>query len=252
MRIFPTRLRTRFLFLVIGLIMISLTAAAIYFYWQYQQLRTQNPENEIKQITKKLSMFMELPSDAVPTLATVTEKEKLSDQEFFKKALNGDKVLIYLDEGKAILFRPSTGKVIDVAPVRRTDPITNQEGLSGQEEPVNKPEVQRISVSVYNGSGESGIAVKTLNMLQVLSFPYTEGVTRDASRQTYTQTMVIDLAGSHAEQAREVARLVDGVVGQLPQDEVAPAEGGILVIVGKAPTEPQTSATPSPTATPVE
>jgi hypothetical protein len=60
---------------------------------------------------------MVLP-DEQPTLASVTDKSKLSDQPFFQKAENGDKILIFVQSRKAILYRPSIKKIIDVAPIQ--------------------------------------------------------------------------------------------------------------------------------------
>lgn len=71
-------------------------------------------EQEIKSLTETIGRFMELPAGEQPTLATVTDRAKLKGQEFFAKAENGDKLLVYSEAGKAILFRPSTGKIIEV------------------------------------------------------------------------------------------------------------------------------------------
>jgi hypothetical protein len=91
-----------------------------YFYKQYKEIKD-NPNkisiDEIKSLTAVIDKFMDLPADETPTLATVTDKEKLKDQDFFKKSENGDKILIYANTKKAILFRPSTQKVIEVAPL---------------------------------------------------------------------------------------------------------------------------------------
>ena len=70
-------------------------------------------EKEIKSLTETIGKFMELPSGEQPTLATVTDRAKLKGQEFFAKAENGDKLLVYPEAGKAILYRPSTGKIIE-------------------------------------------------------------------------------------------------------------------------------------------
>jgi len=70
-------------------------------------------EKEIKSLTETIGKFMELPADEQPTLATVTDRAKLKGQEFFAKAENGDKLLVYPKAGKAILYRPSTGKIIE-------------------------------------------------------------------------------------------------------------------------------------------
>ena len=58
-----------------------------------------------------------LPTGETPTIATVTDASKLKDQAFFTNAVTGDKVLIYTNAKKAFLYRPSTNKIINIAPV---------------------------------------------------------------------------------------------------------------------------------------
>jgi len=104
----------------IAILIFSSLGAAGYFYKQYKEIKD-NPNkistDEIKSLTTIISKFMDLPTDETPTLATVTDKEKLKDQDFFKKSENGDKILIYANAKKAILYRPSTQKIIEVAPL---------------------------------------------------------------------------------------------------------------------------------------
>ncbi|MFA6185205.1 MAG: hypothetical protein WCT51_03920 [Candidatus Shapirobacteria bacterium] len=106
--------------ILIVVIIVGSLGAAGYFYKQYKEIKD-NPNkisiDEIKSLTTVIGKFMDLPADETPTLATVTDKEKLKDQDFFKKSENGDKILIYANTKKAILYRPSTQKVIEVAPL---------------------------------------------------------------------------------------------------------------------------------------
>ena len=106
--------------ILIVIIILGSLGAAGYFYKQYKEIKD-NPNkisiDEIKSLTTVISKFMDLPADETPTLATVTDKEKLKDQDFFKKSENGDKILIYANAKKAILYRPSTQKVIEFAPL---------------------------------------------------------------------------------------------------------------------------------------
>ena len=69
---------------------------------------------EVKALTGQIGKSMELPAGEQPTLATVTDQTKLGGQDFFAHAQNGDKLLVYSNARKAILYRPSSGKVIDV------------------------------------------------------------------------------------------------------------------------------------------
>jgi predicted negative regulator of RcsB-dependent stress response len=72
---------------------------------------------ETKQITAQVGKLIELPANETPTVATVVDATKLQKQAFFSSAKNGDRVLIYTQAKKAILYRPSINKVIQVAPV---------------------------------------------------------------------------------------------------------------------------------------
>lgn len=70
--------------------------------------------NQVSDILGKVSKLIDIP-DETPTIATVSDVSKLTGQEFFAKAENGDKVIIFSKAQKAILYRPSTNKIIEVA-----------------------------------------------------------------------------------------------------------------------------------------
>ncbi len=100
-----------------------------FFIYKYVQTRNElarvkdqetASQNEAKELAGKLSKYLELPQNETPTIATITEKEKLVGQPFFNGAENGDKVLVYVTSEKAILYRPSTNKIISYAPVNLT------------------------------------------------------------------------------------------------------------------------------------
>lgn len=78
-------------------------------------------QQETDGLVAKVSKLMSLPQDEKPSVATVTDKAKLKDQPFFANAENNDKVLIYTNAKKAILYRPSTDKVIEVMPISFSD-----------------------------------------------------------------------------------------------------------------------------------
>ncbi len=72
-------------------------------------------QDETQQIVGVIDQFMILPTDETPTLLNVSEVEKLQSQSFFKSAQNGDRILLYAKAGKAILYRPSVKKIVEVA-----------------------------------------------------------------------------------------------------------------------------------------
>lgn len=102
--------------------------------------RNQNPQSvlgnktaqtsETQEIIEAVGRLVELPSDEVPTVASVTDVNKLADQPFFAKAQNGDKVLVYSKAGKVIIYRPSTNKVVEIAPIQ-TAPSASPAEIEG-------------------------------------------------------------------------------------------------------------------------
>ena len=73
-------------------------------------------KEQINNVLKEISKHMVLPKDEQPTVATITNVDKLKKQmPFFDKAQNGFKVVVYKE--KAILFDPANNIIIDVAPV---------------------------------------------------------------------------------------------------------------------------------------
>lgn len=101
-------------------LIIVLLATSIYFGYQYYLL-SQDPQQaaqtEVKRLVMEVSRLVVLPEGETPTVATVSDPEALKAQAFFAGALKDDKVLIYTKAQKAILYRPSIGKIIQIAPI---------------------------------------------------------------------------------------------------------------------------------------
>ena len=64
----------------------------------------------------RVSELVVLPKNEQPTIATVIDPAQLKG-DFFAKAKKGDRVLIFKDTGKAILYDPVANKVVEVAPI---------------------------------------------------------------------------------------------------------------------------------------
>jgi hypothetical protein len=106
--------------LVLLLTTIGSSALAYSYYAQLNTLKS-NPQKAAQQETKELvaavGKLIVLPTDEEPTVATVADPSKLQDQPFFAKAKQGDRVLIYTNARKAILYDPVANKILEVAPV---------------------------------------------------------------------------------------------------------------------------------------
>ena len=105
---------------ILLLAFIAMTGQAAYLYMQNIQLK-KNPQSaaqeEVKSIVAKVGRLIVLPEGETPTIATVTDTKLLKDQPFFAKAQVGDKVLIYTTAKKAILYNPTSNKIVEVAPL---------------------------------------------------------------------------------------------------------------------------------------
>lgn len=112
----------RWLLAVIALLIVFIVLLGVgYAHTRNELKNAKSPETagktEVEQITTRIGKTLLLPTGEKPTLATVNDVSKLKNQVFFKNAQNGDKVLIFTKAGRAVLYRPSTGQVIEYAPV---------------------------------------------------------------------------------------------------------------------------------------
>lgn len=113
----------RFLRPLIALIIVGLL---VFFVYEYAHTKNQleklsNPktatESATQQLVDSVGKLVQLPANETPTIATVNDAAKLKNQAFFANAQDGDKVLIYSKSGRAVLYRPSTNRVIEYSTV---------------------------------------------------------------------------------------------------------------------------------------
>jgi hypothetical protein len=219
--------RKNFLITSVFFLLIIAIVAVFYFYNNLQAGKITDAEAEVLSLQASVGKLIELP-DETPTIATVSDKSKLLDQPFFAKAENGDKVLIFTQGKKAIIYRPTTGKIIEVAPINLSEnlgnPIVSPQATPSIEETIN--------ISVYNGTKIRGLARAQADKLES-NYPNVEVISTANSANDYTETLVIDLSGQNSEFVKMLVEDLGGKFGVLPQGEIRPANADILVIVGE-------------------
>ena len=210
---------------IVGLLILALGFGGFSFY-QYQQSQTElkrlkeNPQEaaiaEAKKLVERVGKLIDLPKDEEPTVANITDAKKLSDQAFFQAAQNGDKVLIYTKAKKAILYRPSSNKVIEVAPV----------DLGG-----GRQTEQKVTVALYNGTTTVGLTGTVERQLEGKFLNVDITVKENASKNDYEKTVVVALSSGKEVEAKAIAEFLGVQVAALPQGEAKP-EADILIILG--------------------
>lgn len=115
----------KLLIIVLGVLAVLGIYGSYYFYSKYQML-IKNPNLEVQKesemLISALGKLIELPANETPTIAVISDIEKLKDQPFFKNAENGDRLFAYNTAMIAILYRPRTNKIINVAPISSNQP----------------------------------------------------------------------------------------------------------------------------------
>jgi hypothetical protein len=96
----------------------------------YMMMNSKSPEaiqkkqeKEVKMLMEDVSEHMVLPSDDVPAVFDITDPAALiAQQPFFSGAVQGDKLLVFPQNSKAIIYSPSREKIINVGPVTFDNP----------------------------------------------------------------------------------------------------------------------------------
>jgi hypothetical protein len=117
---------------LINIIIILIAIIAIgfggFFYYKLHKMQRSYVENQKQQkaeqalkdkndlITNVGKLYL-FPIDEMPTIATVSDPGLVKTQNFFTNPEAGDKVLIFTNSTKAVLYRPSINKIIDIVSV---------------------------------------------------------------------------------------------------------------------------------------
>lgn len=195
----------------------------------------QATEKEVRTLVSEIGKHIVLPTDEEPTLATITDREKLQNTPFFSRAENGDKVLIYVNAGKAYLYRPSSQKLVEVSSVN----------LQSTPSPEASPLTARVALR--NGTTITGLTKSVDQILKTALPGLTISSRDDAKVRGVEKTLVVDLTGSRTADAERIAHALSAAVGALPGGEPTPDDTEFLVILG---TDISTSASPAVSPSP--
>lgn len=211
-------------------VLLVLGGASLYFYARYSHAQrllkdpTAAAGEEISALTKKVGRHIELPDNEVPTVATVSDTSKLADQPFFAKAQVGDKVLIYTQAGKAILFRPGANKIIEVMVVNLGPAVAGTSSATAQ--------AQSAKLTIYNGTQTAGLAsVAERKIKGALNSIQTTAKLNSAS--SFDKSVVVVLTPEAQSLGTKLAELFQaGITTAVPAGEAKP-NTELLLILGQ-------------------
>ena len=220
--------------IVLIIALLGSIGAAIYFYKQYSNVKNSNAQAELTDLKSKLAAHMMLPSEE-PTLATVTDKSKLEGQPFFQGAENGDKVLIFTQAKRAVLYRPSSDRIIDVVPVNVTQPVnpSEQEGIQQDANTDEQSNAGSTSIAILNTTGRDGLGAQVEQQIQDGKVGTISTTVNDnyQGKRYYDQTVVVSVNEASRPVAEKIAKLLGVTVTTLPVEESKPSSD-VAVFLG--------------------
>lgn len=201
---------------------IAMLAIGACVYMYVSPIKERTTDSEITVLVKAIGAVMELPQSETPTLATVTDIAKLPAIPFFSKAKLADKVLIYQQSAKAILYRPSTKKIIEVSAFNAPTSTTSQ---------VVQEKKDVFTVELRNGTGKVALTQDYEKSLYG-KIPTARVVAKTSAKsKDYKDTMVIAQQNSTENDVTAIAKTLDAAVSTLPLLE-STSSANILIIVG--------------------
>ncbi len=228
-------------------LLLLLVIASIFAGWSF--LRLQITINKIKTnnidttVTEEQSMqqyynliklvqkHIVVNSNEEPFVAIVGDGDVARKlQPFFSQAKTDDVIVMYSD--KAILFRPSEDKIVNIGPVFAINYTnTDSRTIESDDTEIVKEQIdirKDITLDIRNGSSVPGRAAATAESLSQLDW-YKPINIDNAKNYQYPQTLIINLGNVDVAELEElygVKALVD-----LPDGEVQ-SEADVVIILG--------------------
>ena len=170
-----------------------------------------------QELIDEIGKIIVLPTGETPTIATVTDVDKLKiTQPFFQNAKNGDKVIVYTK--KAILYDPLAKKIIDVTTINPGSPSAQT--------------TAPLRFLLLNGTTKVGLTQKFEVQLKKV-FPEAIIVNRDnAKKNTYAKSIIVDINNLNQAKTAELSQSFALTADKLPEGEVRPEDSDFLIILG--------------------
>lgn len=113
------RKRTVFNFVIIFVAIVAICFGII-FYFKLNKIKIEDARKakEVNTLVSKVSELYLFPEGETPTVATVSDPNLLKGQAFFTNSKKGDTVLIFLKAGRAVLYRSSINKIIEIVSIQ--------------------------------------------------------------------------------------------------------------------------------------
>ncbi|MCJ7826423.1 LytR C-terminal domain-containing protein [Patescibacteria group bacterium] len=220
------------LFLILSIVGIG---SGVYFYRQYKasEEKLKNPAEaaklESKELVAKVGRLMLLPNEEAQVVIVIDVETLKKTQPFFQDAKDNDKLLLFPNAKKAVLYREAANVIVNVAPIIDQQ---NQATLSGQL-PSTEVQGQSIKIALRNGSGIVGITQKLEEELKTKMQNITIVEKDNAKRMDYEKTVVIVFSDTLSKTfVQQLANELSASVSALPFDEPKPA-ADLLIIAGK-------------------
>lgn len=208
--------RSKKVLLILNIVaLVGLSMSTAFYAYKYYDLKSEislTQEQKNDRLVQEVAKVYTLPSDEKPVVAVVSDEEKFKQEySVFPAAKKDDYLLLYEKAGLAILYRPSDKKVVATAPLS----IRSELGIG-----LIGPEAESTAV-------EKTIDEKVGDQTKVIA--------KKTSANQYSTTVVVDVKGGQDATAKQLADLVGGVVGKLPEGESAPDGSDFVIIVATKP-----------------
>lgn len=203
-------------------------------------------QKEVKAAMSAVSKHMILPEGDEPVLATVTDAGTLIKQQaFFAGSVNGDQLLLFPRNLKAILYSPSRNKIVNAGPIEQQQqtaleksPTPTPSVNSGANTPSSVEAVvgrqNTLTVEIRNGTGKNGFGARVADAINALG-GYEVLKVADAVSKKYQKTIIVSRTEDVADKAR-IKALAAAIGAEIREDFPAgepSTSANILVIAGE-------------------
>ncbi len=193
-------------------------------------MQQQTGQDDVQALVAKVSRHVLLPEGEIPTVMTVTDKEKNTSKQFFANAKNGDKVLVYMMAKKAFLYDVALDRILEIGPVLTSSSGSAQ--MVGAVTSTPNPQAAGLRFVLYNGTTMEGLTRGFVPVVKEKIAGATVVGTAMAAKHDYATSVLIDVSGTRSGDASAYATLLGLTVSPLPAGEHATASADFLVILG--------------------